>query len=138
MFKNKKIDPIEILVHGKKDFDGLPIEICLYALEKIKQHQEIVAVKIDVGILGKKMNINTAEMKIDVLDINMKEWLVCFGEYDVFLYDNYIIKTPANFRWLNEKQFEVKFSQKISDSKYVFVKFLGDIGEFTKENYFAG
>ncbi|QWH03973.1 hypothetical protein EXW52_27910 (plasmid) [Bacillus mycoides] len=137
MFK-KEIDHIELLVCGKGDFGRVPIELCLYALEKIKQHQEIVAVKIDIGILGRKMNINTAEIKIDVLDINCKEWLVCFGEYDVFLYDNFIIKTPANFRWLNEKQFEVKFSQKISDSKYVFVKFFGDIGELTKENYFAG
>ncbi|MEB9828534.1 hypothetical protein P4K68_28485 [Bacillus cereus] len=137
MFK-KEIDSIQLLACGKGDFGPFSIELCLYALEKIKQHQEIVAVKIDVGILGRKMNINTAEIKIDVLDINMKEWLVCFGEYDVFLYDNLIIKTPAYFRWLNEKQFEVKFSQKISDTKYVFVKFFGDIGKLTREDYFAG
>ncbi|MEB9380191.1 hypothetical protein P4J09_19400 [Bacillus cereus] len=136
MFKKKKIDPIEFLVYGKKDFDKLPIEICLYALEKIKQHQEIVAVKIDIGILGRKTNINTAEIKIDSL--NKKEWIVYFGEYDVFLYDNFVASTPVNFKWMNEKQFEVKFSQKISDASNVFVKFSGDIGELTKENYFAG
>ncbi|MGA4465978.1 hypothetical protein ACPA2L_25570 [Bacillus bombysepticus] len=136
MFKKKKIDPIEFLVYGKKDFDRLPIEICLYALEKIKQHQEIVAVKIDIGILGRKININTAEIKINPL--NKKEWVVCFGEYDVFLYDNFIVSTPVNFKWINEKQFEVKFSQKISDASNVFVKFFGDIGELTKETFFAG
>lgn len=136
MFKKKKIDPIEFLVYGKKNFDRLPIEICLYALEKIKQHQEHVTVKIDIGILGRKMDINTYEIKIKTL--NKKEWVVYFGEYDVFLYDNFIASTSVNFKWINEKQFEVKFRQKISDSSNVFVKFFGDIGELTKENYFAG
>jgi hypothetical protein len=137
MFKKKKIDPIEFLVFGKKDFDKLPIEICLYALEKIKQHQEFVAVKIDIGILGRKTNINTTEIKINAL--NKKEWIVCFGEYDVFLYDNFIANTPVNFKWINEKKkFEVKFSQKISDASNIYVKFYGDIGNLTKEDYFAG
>lgn len=136
MFKNKQLDPIEFLVNGKRDFEIMPIEFGIYAIEKIQQNQEVVQVNMDIGFLSKSISINTDTIQMEQ---SMGEWRIYFGKhglYDLAVCNRGVNKTPVNINWFTETNFSVLFSKPISDLCNMTVVFFGDIGELTKEEYF--
>lgn len=79
---------------------------------------------------------------IDTKEIEIKngekdEWLMRFGEYDLNIYKKGFNNTSIYLEWANETIFRLQFRSRISDTSNVHVTFYGDIGQLTKQQYFA-
>ncbi|WP_368661238.1 hypothetical protein AB3U43_04090 (plasmid) [Bacillus cereus] len=138
MFKKQKkiLDPLEVLINGKGDLrSGIPTEIGIYALERIKMNQSNIRGRIDISHLGKRFQIDTKEVEIKKSEED--EWFIKFGEYDFNICKNGFRSTPIYFKWINEKTFKLQIQSHISDSSNIYVTFYGDLAQLTKQQYFA-
>lgn len=136
MFKKKSIDPLAVLINGEGDFRStIQTEIGIYALERIKANQSDVKVRITIAGLGRNLLINTKE--IEIKNGEKDEWLMRFGEYDLNIYKKGFNNTSIYLEWANETIFRLQFRSRISDTSNVHVTFYGDIGQLTKQQYFA-
>ncbi|KMP42355.1 hypothetical protein TU56_26275 [Bacillus cereus] len=136
MFKKKPVDPLEVLINKKGDFrNAIPTEIGIYALERIKTNQSGVKTRVNIAGLGRNLFIDTKEIEINKGEKD--EWLIKFGEYDLNIYKKGFNNTPIYLEWANETTFRLQFRSRISDTSNVHVTFYGDIGQLTKQQYFA-
>jgi hypothetical protein len=136
MFKKKSVDPLAVLINGKGDFrNTIQTEIGIYALERIKANQSDVKVRINIAGLGRNLLIDTKE--IEIKNGEKDEWLMRFGEYDLIIYKKGFNSTPIYLEWANETTFRLQFRSRISDTSNVHVTFYGDIGQLSKQRYFA-
>ena len=134
MFKKKSKTTLLSLFNEGVSIRDIPFEVGMAVLEKIKNNQQEVQVKITIGILRRTILIDTRGLFIEKIEKN--DWLIKFGEYDMSIYGNIFIQNSIHFKWIDSSSFKLTIEDSISDPSNMYVHFYGNIGELTKEQYF--